>query len=235
MRDFVERLLIGDGPWAFLIEVVPRAVIMYIVLLVSMRLMGKRVAAQLSITELAVILMLGAALGVPIQVSSQGVLPAVVVLLTVVCLQRGSSRAALRSRRIELLTQGDVVLVVREGRILLQCLRDNQMSREMLASELRAADIAHLGELRRVYLEASGALSIVRRKQAVPGLTVRPDMELALLAEIGADGYFACWSCGYIVASDQRPRTACVHCRALRWESAVNTNHVKAEEPGPEL
>jgi uncharacterized membrane protein YcaP (DUF421 family) len=94
----------------------------------------------------------------------------------------------LRSRGIELLTKGDVVLVFREGRILFQCLRDNQMSREMLASELGAADIAHLGELRRVYFEASGALSIVRRKQAVPGLTARPDMELELLADIGADG-----------------------------------------------
>src|SRR6195952_5887933 len=101
MKEFVERLLIGDGPWAFLAEVVPRAIVMYLLLLVSMRLMGKRVAAQLSITELAVILMLGAAIGVPIQVSSQGVLPAVVVLLTVVFMQRASSRAAVRWRRVE--------------------------------------------------------------------------------------------------------------------------------------
>jgi uncharacterized membrane protein YcaP (DUF421 family) len=68
MKEFIERILIGDGPWAFLIEVLPRAIVMYALLLISMRLMGKRVAAQLSITELAVILMLGAAIGVPIQV-----------------------------------------------------------------------------------------------------------------------------------------------------------------------
>src|SRR6195952_3068631 len=101
VKDFIERLLIGDGHWAFLAEGVPRAIIMYALFLVSMRLMGKRVAAQLSITELAVILMLGAAIGVPIQVSSQGVLPAVVVLLTVVFMQRASSRAAVRWRRVE--------------------------------------------------------------------------------------------------------------------------------------
>src|ERR1700709_2717648 len=124
MSAFIERLLIGDGPWAFLAEVVPRAIIMYALLLVSMRLMGKRVAAQLSITELAVILMLSAAIGVPIQVSSQGVLPAVVVLLTVVSLQRGSSLAAMRWRRVELLTQGEVTLVVRDGRMLLEKLRE---------------------------------------------------------------------------------------------------------------
>ena len=188
VKDFIERLLTGDGPWDFLAEVVPRAVIMYFLLLVSMRLMGKRVAAQLSIAELAVILMLGAAIGVPIQVSSQGVLPAVVVLLTVVCMQRASARAAVRWRRFEVVSQGDTRLVVRDGRILLESLKKNQMSREMLASELRAADVAHLGELRRVYLESSGGLSVVKRKAATPGLTLGPDVGPALLSSIGADG-----------------------------------------------
>ncbi len=179
MKEFIERILIGDGPWAFLIEVLPRAIVMYALLLISMRLMGKRVAAQLSITELAVILMLGAAIGVPIQVSSQGVLPAVVVLLTVVCMQRASSRAAVRWRSVEILTQGDTRLVIRDGRILLDNLKQNQMSREMLASELRAADVAHLGELRRAYFESSGALSLIKRKSPQPGLTLRPDMNAA--------------------------------------------------------
>jgi uncharacterized membrane protein YcaP (DUF421 family) len=232
MKDFFERLLIGDGPWAFLAEVIPRAIIMYFILLVSMRLMGKRVAAQLSITELAVILMLGAAIGVPIQVSSQGVLPAVVVLITVVSLQRGSSLAALRWRRVELLTQGEVTLVVRDGRMLLEKLRENQMSREMLASELRAADVAHLGELRRVYLESSGALSVIKRKRAMPGLTVRPDMERKLLNDIGADGYFACWSCGDVARSDRRPSAPCHYCGTQRWESAVNSEHTEAPDAG---
>src|ERR1700712_1547508 len=222
MSAFIERLLIGDGPWAFLAEVVPRAIVMYLLLLISMRLMGKRVAAQLSITELAVILMLGAAIGVPIQVSSQGVLPAVVVLLTVVFMQRASSRAAVRWRRVELLTQGDATLVVRDGRILLDSLKQNQMSREMLASELRAAGVAHLGELRRVYFEASGALSIVTRRRPIPGLTLRPDMEPAFLDDIGADGYFACWSCGNLIQAEKRPGVACQYCGVQRGESAVN-------------
>ncbi|WP_175943630.1 MULTISPECIES: YetF domain-containing protein [unclassified Caballeronia] len=218
---FIERLLIGDGPWAFLIEVIPRAVVMYLMLLVAMRMMGKRVAAQLSITELAVILMLGAAIGVPIQVSSQGVLPAAVVLLAVVALQRLSAKAGLRWRRFEVLEQGDVTILVKDGRILLDELKASQVSREMLASELRAANVAHLGQLRRVYMEASGSISIVWRKEPLPGLTVRPDMERSLLDAIGAKGYFSCWSCGVTVQSDERPDRPCEACGYERWESAV--------------
>jgi uncharacterized membrane protein YcaP (DUF421 family) len=218
---FIERLLIGDGPWAFLVEVIPRAVVMYLMLLIAMRMMGKRVAAQLSISELAVILMLGAAIGVPIQVSSQGVLPAAVVLLTVVALQRLTSKAGLRWRKLEVLQQGDVSMLVKDGRMLLDQLKASQISREMLASELRAANVAHLGQLRRVYLEASGSMSIVWRKTPCPGLTVRPDMERGLLDAIGADGYFSCWSCGVTLASRERPDEPCEACGSHRWESAV--------------
>ncbi|MDR5740791.1 YetF domain-containing protein [Caballeronia sp. LZ016] len=218
---FIERLLIGDGPWAFLIEIIVRAIVMYALLLVAMRMMGKRVAAQLSITELAVILMLGAAIGMPIQVSSQGVLPAAVVLLTVVALQRLSGKAGLRWRRYEVLEQGDVTILVKDGRILMDELKRSQISREMLASELRAMNVAHLGQLRRVYLEASGSFSIVYRKEQRPGLTVRPDMEQSLLEAIGVDGHFSCWSCGVTVASQERPREPCAACGAHRWESAV--------------
>ncbi len=124
---------------------VVRAALVYVLLLVAMRMMGKRVAAQLSITELAVILMLGAAIGVPIQVSSQGILPAAIVLFTVVALQRMSSRAGLRWRKFQVAQEGDVTMLVKDGRILLDELKTSEVSREMLASELRAANVAHPG------------------------------------------------------------------------------------------
>ncbi|CAB3706025.1 hypothetical protein R8871_03845 [Paraburkholderia graminis C4D1M] len=219
--QLVQRILIGDGPWAFLLEVVVRAALVYVLLLVAMRMMGKRVAAQLSITELAVILMLGAAIGVPIQVSSQGILPAAIVLFTVVALQRMSSRAGLRWRKFQVAQEGDVTMLVKDGRILLDELKTSEVSREMLASELRAANVAHLGQLRRVYLESSGSNSLVWRKHERPGLTVRPDMECSLLDAIGADGYFACWSCGATVDTENRPTEPCSACRSMRWESAV--------------
>jgi uncharacterized membrane protein YcaP (DUF421 family) len=62
MDDFateLHRLLLGDYPWWFLLEVLLRSWLIYIVLFITMRLMGKRMAAQLSISELAVMITLG--------------------------------------------------------------------------------------------------------------------------------------------------------------------------------
>lgn len=219
--QFIQRLLVGDGPWAFLVEVIPRAAIMYVMLLIAMRMMGKRLAAQMSIIELAVILMLGAAIGLPIQVSSQGILPAAVVLVTVAVLQRLSAQAGLRWPKFGTVEQGGVTILVKDGCIQLDELKKSLISREMLASELRGASVAHFGQLRRVYLEASGVISIIWKKDPPPGLTVRPDMEKSLLDAIGADGYFSCWSCAVTVQCRERPNERCKACGSERWESAV--------------
>jgi len=93
------RLLVGQGPWWSLIEVILRAMLIYALLLVIMRLMGKRVASQLSISELAVVVTLGAAVGVPMQVQDRGMLPAVLILLVALGFQRGISLWAFRIRR----------------------------------------------------------------------------------------------------------------------------------------
>lgn len=84
-----QRLLMGDAPWAFLLEIVLRTGAIYIVLFTVMRLMGKRMAAQLSISELAVMITLGAAIGVPLQTPAQGVLPAGILLVSALVFQRG--------------------------------------------------------------------------------------------------------------------------------------------------
>jgi uncharacterized membrane protein YcaP (DUF421 family) len=113
------RLLMGDAPWVFLLELVGRAVVVYLLLLVLMRGMGKRVAAQLSIPELAVVLMLGAAIGLPLQVPDKGLLPALLVLLVVLAWQQGLSFWAFKSRRMETLSQGDVSILLKDGRLAL--------------------------------------------------------------------------------------------------------------------
>src|SRR5687768_15678962 len=87
-----KRLLIGqETPWWFLFEVMLRIGLIYVVLMVAMRLMGKRMAAQMTVSEVAVIVTLGAAVGLPMQAPDRGMLPALVILAVAVIFQRGLS------------------------------------------------------------------------------------------------------------------------------------------------
>jgi len=225
---FLNRLLIGDAPWAFAIEVLWRAAVMYVLLLIFMRLMGKRVAAQLTTMETAVVLMLGAAIGLPIQVLTQGILAAVVVLATTTVLQRSLSGLALRSERLESMVYGDVVMLLCDGRMLLQNLRASKLSREMLTSELRAHGVQHLGELRRVYMETSGRFSLLRFQNPDPGLSLSPDHDDEFNRELRTTDRLACWSCGATVGRSDVALGACTYCGAERWFPAVKTLTVPA-------
>lgn len=216
-----QKMLIGDAPWPFLIEVLWRAGVMYVLLLVFMRLMGKRFAAQLTTNELAVVLMLGAAIGVPIQVVTQGILPALIVLAITMGLQRGLAWLSFRSRKLETLAQGDVSVLVQDGRYLLDQLNGLRLSREMLASELRALNVQHLGELRRVYVEASGGLSLIRFRDPRPGLSLSPDAGGANDDHLTLPDLRACWRCGHVEAPTEKGLGACVFCGCDQWRAAV--------------
>ncbi|MFK4135711.1 hypothetical protein ACI2KR_26025 [Pseudomonas luteola] len=109
------RILLGDTQWSFMIEVLLRGAIVYMLLLFMMRLIGRRVAAQLSISELAVMLTLGAAIGVPLQTPEKGILPAAVLLLTALLFQRGLSCFSFKSRSVEIAHALVVEVVRRPG------------------------------------------------------------------------------------------------------------------------
>jgi len=79
-----KRVLMGNLPWTFLAEVAFRGVLIYVLLLFAIRVMGKRVAGQLSLSELAIMVTLGAAIGVPMEVADNGLLPGIVLLLVAI-------------------------------------------------------------------------------------------------------------------------------------------------------
>lgn len=207
--EWLHRLLIGDTSWLFLVEVTYRAAIVYLILLVTMRVMGKRMAAQLGIGELAVILMLGAAISAPIQMPTQGILPAAVILGTVAALQRGISVWSFRRRAVELRVHGDVRLILKDGRLLMDMLIDTKLSRDMVLSELRAQRVWQLGEARRVYLEPAGGFSIIRFQHPQPGLSLSPDGDGKDWPARATRDVLVCGNCG---AAWQALETGCPWC-----------------------
>src|SRR5215203_3912623 len=79
----IKRILFGQAPPDFLLEVLIRSIVIYLLAMVVMRLLGKRMNGQLTIVELSVIVMMGAVLAVPMQIPDKGLLQGVIVLLTV--------------------------------------------------------------------------------------------------------------------------------------------------------
>ncbi|UOQ77945.1 DUF421 domain-containing protein [Hymenobacter sp. 5516J-16] len=216
------RILFGDAPVAFTLEVVVRTVLIYFIFLLIMRLMGKRMNAQLTITELAVMVTLGAIVAVPMQIPNRGLLPAVALLLLVLFLQRGLNWLAVKRRKVEVVLQGDVTILAKNGVLQIDKLQQERVSHEQLFAQLRAEKVTHLGQVKRVYMEADGSFSVFKLTPPVPGLTVLPEQDDRLRrTQPPAPDQKTCNYCGYLATPTDHAGNRCPNCGQQQWVAAV--------------
>ncbi|GGH08887.1 DUF421 domain-containing protein [Mucilaginibacter phyllosphaerae] len=220
----IERILLGQAPPIFLLEVFFRALVTYTLLLFIVRWLGKRMTGELTLMEMAVMVTLGAIVSTPMQVAERGILQGLVLLLCAVGLQRGISYLGYRSHKIENLTQGRPSLMVKDGVFQLRVMEDDRISREQLIAELRQQKILGLGAVERVYLEATGTFSVYQYDKKQPGLPLYPKGDEVIKEEgqgmIKPEPDFdACVNCG---AVKQKSRAgACKNCNYDQFTTAV--------------
>jgi len=218
----IKRILLGNAPWEFLLEVTLRTLIIYLALTLIMRLLGKRMNAQLTISELAVMITLGGIVSVPMQVPERGILVGIVILLCALAFQRGLNWLGFKYKKVEVVTQGDIQLMAKNGCLDIEEMSKAKVSKEQLFANLRSQNVQHLGQVKRVYLEACGLFSVFREQDPKPGLSVLPEKDEALhKAEPRDEQYCACLQCGQLELKAITKNKTCARCACERWTYAV--------------
>jgi uncharacterized membrane protein YcaP (DUF421 family) len=217
-----KRLLLGAAPATFLLEVLLRSIVVYVILLFAVRLLGKRMSGQLTITELAVILTLGGIVALAMQTPDRGVLQGLLVLLCALAFQRGITLLDWKNAKIEQITQGRASVLAKDGMLELEELKTARITREQLFSELRNRGIFNLGAVKRVYLEGCGEFSVFRRSPAVPGLSLLPaDDQAGRAAQHAEDrSERVCSRCG-CPKRDGANESRCPRCGSDVWDVPV--------------
>lgn len=221
----IQRILFGQTPPIFMLEVFIRTIVIYIITLFIVRWLGKRMSGQLTIMELAVMLTLGAIVSVPMQMPDRGLLQGVALLLIAVLFQRGLSLVGYLSGKAEDIIQGKCSLLVKDGVLQLQQMESDRISRQQVFAQLREKDIYNLGKVDRLYLEACGIFSIFETDAPKPGLLIFPPDDKELF-----DGYeqttnqdqtklVACVSCG-LVKPEHLTEGTCQSCGHNDWVKA---------------
>jgi uncharacterized membrane protein YcaP (DUF421 family) len=220
--SFLRKLFLGETPPVFIAEVALRIAILYLVLVVAMRAMGRRMSSQLTRTEMLALVALAGAIGPAVQDPKRGLLPPMLSALVIVASQRLMARLTLASERFEGFLQGDAAPLVQDGVLQLDAMRHNAISRERLFAELRAKGLYALGAVQAVYLESSGAFCLVRRDTPQPGLSLVPEWDRELLAQQRkVSGQLACGGCGTL-REHGRDVPPCARCGNDCWTHAVD-------------
>jgi uncharacterized membrane protein YcaP (DUF421 family) len=219
-----ERIIFGNAPVEFLLEVVLRTLFIYAILLVVIRLLGKRMSGQLTSTEMAVMLLLGAIVSAPMQMPDRGILQGLLLLFLILFFQRWITDRMRKNERLEKTLQGEVSILVADGELQFREMDVVNISHEQLFAVLRAQQIYNLGEVKRLYLEVSGEFSTYKQQEAHPGLSILPRMDddIHKRQQILEGSEKVCGFCGHLHKPELHIKTnACEKCGKEEWRQPV--------------
>ncbi|RXK86451.1 DUF421 domain-containing protein [Filimonas effusa] len=213
-----QRILFGEVPPEFYLEAALRIIFMYILVVFSMRKMGKRLSSHLSRNEMVATIALAAAAGIPVHTPERGLLPAVIVAFIVIIGQYLVSQRAMRSNTFERHALGQIATLVHGGYMHLGEMVKSRLSKDRVFSELRGRGYIHLGQVERLYFEANGRFSMLEATDPRPGLCVLPEFDKDFIQEqIIRRDIQVCTTCGKI----KETGPYCVNCGKEEFDYAV--------------
>ncbi|MBU4611113.1 DUF421 domain-containing protein [Achromobacter sp. GG226] len=156
-------------PEAGFAEMALRGTVMYWFLFLLLRLSGRRDIGSLSVADLLVLVMVADAAGDAMSAGSKSLADGMYVAATIVGWSVIVDRLGYYVPSFRRFIEPSRVCLVRDGRIVASGMRREHLTRSELMEQLRLKGVASLGELRRVYLEANGEFSIIRRDAPTAG------------------------------------------------------------------
>jgi uncharacterized membrane protein YcaP (DUF421 family) len=145
--------------------VLARTLILYLLVVIVMRIMGKRQIGQLQPFELAIAIMISELAAVPIQNTSIPLTNGIIPILTLLIAQTCLSLIALKSVKARAVICGRPSILIENGAI-----NEGQLKKEMytmndLLEQLRIANTPNIADVEFAILETNGQLSVIPKSQ----------------------------------------------------------------------
>ena len=171
-----------------------RTIILYIVLILGIRLMGKRQIGQMEASEFVVTMLVANLASIPMQDAAIPLFSGLVPILTVLGMELVLSGLIMRSIQFRRLLCGKPVILIDNGKIIQENLRATRVTLDELTGHLREKDVMDLRSVQYAILETDGNLSVFPYPKARPASAGEAGIqakEQHLPITIIEDGYFS--------------------------------------------
>lgn len=149
-------------------DFIVRAIVMYFMALVVIRIMGKRALGELGLFDFVVMTGVGHILTSVALDQSLPFYEGVGVLLVLVAMEYLTGFASLKSQKLAYLISGRPVVMIEDGKIIKENLRKEKFNVDDLLQELRKQGIRDVKEVEKGILEPSGGFSVILKEEAEP-------------------------------------------------------------------
>ena len=156
-------------------ETVIRITVIYLVILVGLRLLGKRELSQLTPQELVTLMLIPEIVSQSMVGEDFSVTNGVIGVTTILSLVFLTSLLKQKSRRMEQLIEGKPSLLVAHGRLIDDTLNRERISPDEVFGEMHKSGLERLDQVKWAILETDGKVSIVPEDSETHAKGSRPD------------------------------------------------------------
>lgn len=153
-----------------------RTVILYLLVVFTLRIMGKRQIGQLQPYELVIAIMISDLASMPMQDTRIPLLHGIIPIITLLILQVIISLLELKSDKFRNIMDGKPNIVIKNGEFQIPVLRSQIYSVNDLMEELRIKGYFNINEIEYAILETNGELSIIPKSELEP--VTKKDLKL---------------------------------------------------------
>lgn len=142
-----------------------RTVFMYLVILLTMRIMGKREIGKLSVFDLIVSFMIADISAMAIENTEEPLLNGITPIVTLAALQIIFSFVSLKSTKMRRMFDGEPMMLIKNGQIQEGQMAKARYTLDDLLMQLREKNVPDVSDVEFAILETSGRLSVFLKEE----------------------------------------------------------------------
>lgn len=138
-----------------------RTALLYLLVVLTMRLMGKRQIGELQPYEFVITIMISDLASLPMQDTRYPLLQGIIPIITLLFLKTLLTQLGLKFQSTRKFIDGEPCILIAKGKINYECLKKQQLNLDELLEELRLANYFNLEEIQYAILENDGQISVL--------------------------------------------------------------------------
>lgn len=158
-----------------------RSIILYIIILIVMRLMGKREIGQLQPFELVIAIMIADLASIPMTEAGIPIWSGIIPILALLIMHLIISMINMKSIRMREIVCGKPTILIYRGKIDEKALTKERFTINELEERLRGNNISNIGDVEYAILETGGQLTVIQKpnkRNTIPeDFNIMPDYE----------------------------------------------------------
>ena len=151
-----------------MVTILFRTIIIYFILVITMRIMGKRQLGELEPSELVTTFLLSEIASLPITNLDIPVMFAIIPIITLLSLEVFGSVILIKIPSLKNLLSPRPNIIIEKGKIRQKELKNLRLSIDELLSELRQAGYPNVSDVYCAILEENGKLSVIPKAESSP-------------------------------------------------------------------